>query len=201
MGRWKRPCPLPVQSRVNRVLAVIANRKRITKETSVRFDRRPSVNSAYRPTSSFVRTPHGQLEPVFPSRRTGICRFGRSLRKTGRIPDVFGSAQRRRCRLCNATIVNGSAGARRCARPVRITLARVLGGDIDGAWWPHSASVAGELPELIGALQPASRRDRRHQNQLVPNRCGARSGLDGSRRPCRCPAGGRCPAGAGDANV
>ena len=48
--------------------------------------------------------------------------------------------------------MNGSAGARRCARPVRVTLARVLGGDIDGAWWPHSASVAAELPELIGAL-------------------------------------------------
>jgi Family of unknown function (DUF5994) len=48
--------------------------------------------------------------------------------------------------------VNASAGARRCARPVRITLASVLGGDIDGAWWPHSASLSGELPELIGAL-------------------------------------------------
>jgi hypothetical protein len=35
---------------------------------------------------------------------------------------------------------------------VRITLARVVGSDIDGAWWPHSASTAGELPELIGAL-------------------------------------------------
>jgi len=42
MGRRKRPCPLRVQSTVNRVLAVIANRKRITKEISVRFDRRPS---------------------------------------------------------------------------------------------------------------------------------------------------------------
>ena len=31
-------------------------------------------------------------------------------------------------------------------------MAGTLGGDIDGAWWPHSASVAGELPELIGAL-------------------------------------------------
>jgi hypothetical protein len=27
-----------------------------------------------------------------------------------------------------------------------------LGGDIDGAWWPHSASVAQELPELVGCL-------------------------------------------------
>jgi hypothetical protein len=49
-------------------------------------------------------------------------------------------------------MVNGSAGARRCARPVRITLARMLGGDIDGAWWPHSALMAGELSELVRAL-------------------------------------------------
>jgi hypothetical protein len=35
---------------------------------------------------------------------------------------------------------------------VRIALAGTLGGDIDGAWWPHSSSVAGELPELIEAL-------------------------------------------------
>ena len=48
--------------------------------------------------------------------------------------------------------MNGLTGARRCARPVRIALAGTLGGDIDGAWWPHSASVAGELPELIEAL-------------------------------------------------
>jgi hypothetical protein len=38
------------------------------------------------------------------------------------------------------------------ARPVRLSLASHLGGDIDGAWWPHTASVAGELPELIGVL-------------------------------------------------
>lgn len=42
--------------------------------------------------------------------------------------------------------------ARRSARPVRIALAGSLGGDIDGAWWPHTASVAGELPDLIEAL-------------------------------------------------
>jgi hypothetical protein len=28
-------------------------------------------------------------------------------------------------------------------------MARVLDGDIDAAWWPHSASAAGELPEHI----------------------------------------------------
>jgi Family of unknown function (DUF5994) len=43
-------------------------------------------------------------------------------------------------------------GSRRLARPVRIALATLLGGDIDGAWWPRTASVAGELPELIEAL-------------------------------------------------
>jgi len=48
--------------------------------------------------------------------------------------------------------VNGLSGTRRVARPVRLLLARQLGADIDGAWWPHTASVASELPELIGVL-------------------------------------------------
>lgn len=48
--------------------------------------------------------------------------------------------------------MNGLSGTRRVARPVRLLLARQLGADIDGAWWPHSASVASELPELIGVL-------------------------------------------------
>jgi hypothetical protein len=48
--------------------------------------------------------------------------------------------------------VNGLSGTRRVARPVRLVLARQLGSDIDGAWWPHTASVAAELPELIGVL-------------------------------------------------
>ncbi len=38
------------------------------------------------------------------------------------------------------------------ARPVRLVLARDSGAEIDGAWWPHTASVASELPELIGVL-------------------------------------------------
>ncbi|WP_326548087.1 DUF5994 family protein [Mycolicibacterium sp. ND9-15] len=48
--------------------------------------------------------------------------------------------------------MNGLTGARRLARPVRLVLARSLGSDIDGAWWPHTGSVAGELPELIETL-------------------------------------------------
>ena len=43
-------------------------------------------------------------------------------------------------------------GTRRLARPVRLSLAPELGADIHGAWWLHTASVARELPELIGAL-------------------------------------------------
>ncbi len=42
---------------------------------------------------------------------------------------------------------------RRSASPVRLTLAPVLGQDLDGAWWLHTASMARELPELIDALK------------------------------------------------
>jgi hypothetical protein len=42
---------------------------------------------------------------------------------------------------------------RRMAGPTRLTLASVLGDDLDGAWWPHTASVARELPDLIDALR------------------------------------------------
>lgn len=48
--------------------------------------------------------------------------------------------------------MNGLTGSRRSARPVRIALRTPLGADIDGAWWPHTSSVAAELPELIDAL-------------------------------------------------
>jgi hypothetical protein len=48
--------------------------------------------------------------------------------------------------------MNGMTGTRRVARPVRLVLARQLGADIDGAWWPYTGSVADELPQLIGAL-------------------------------------------------
>jgi Family of unknown function (DUF5994) len=53
-----------------------------------------------------------------------------------------------------ALAVNNGVRGRRLASPVRVSLALELGGDLDGAWWPHSASVAQELPELIGALVP-----------------------------------------------
>jgi hypothetical protein len=48
--------------------------------------------------------------------------------------------------------MNRAVCGRRLASPVRVTLAIELGEGLDGAWWPHTASVARELPELIGAL-------------------------------------------------
>ncbi|MFV1362507.1 DUF5994 family protein [Mycolicibacterium elephantis] len=52
--------------------------------------------------------------------------------------------------------MNGLTGTRRLARPVRLVLARTFGGtDIDGAWWPHTGSTAGELPQLIQVLHPS----------------------------------------------
>jgi hypothetical protein len=46
----------------------------------------------------------------------------------------------------------GDLLGQRTASPVRLTLASHLGHDIDGAWWPHTAKVARELPELVGVL-------------------------------------------------
>ena len=48
--------------------------------------------------------------------------------------------------------VNDAVRGRRLASPVRLTLSSKVGDDLDGAWWPHTASVAQELPELTGAL-------------------------------------------------
>ncbi|MDZ5085277.1 DUF5994 family protein [Mycolicibacterium parafortuitum] len=48
--------------------------------------------------------------------------------------------------------MNGMARSRRAASPTRLALARLSTGSIDGAWWPHSALIAAELPDLVGAL-------------------------------------------------
>ena len=48
--------------------------------------------------------------------------------------------------------MNRALRGRRLASPVRLTLGVKLGEYLDGAWWPHTASVARELPELIDAL-------------------------------------------------
>ncbi|SPM27154.1 DUF5994 family protein [Mycobacterium terramassiliense] len=45
------------------------------------------------------------------------------------------------------------AGRRR-TDPVRLSVARQLGGAIDGAWWPRADRITNELPTLVAALTP-----------------------------------------------
>jgi Family of unknown function (DUF5994) len=51
-----------------------------------------------------------------------------------------------------AGAMNRAVHGRRLASPVRLALASDLGASLDGAWWPHTASVADELPELVATL-------------------------------------------------
>ncbi|WP_099024383.1 DUF5994 family protein [Mycolicibacterium palauense] len=47
-----------------------------------------------------------------------------------------------------------ATATRRRANPVRLSVARELGGDIDGAWWPRADRITNELPDLIETLTP-----------------------------------------------
>ena len=42
---------------------------------------------------------------------------------------------------------------RRLRTPVRFSLTSNLGSGLDGAWWPHTVSIARELSDLTDALQ------------------------------------------------
>jgi hypothetical protein len=66
----------------------------------------------------------------------------------GRIDFVGGDALGRG----DVITMNRAVHGRRLASPVRLALAIELGEPLDGAWWPRTASVARELPELIDAL-------------------------------------------------
>lgn len=45
-------------------------------------------------------------------------------------------------------------GCRRGTNPIRISVARDLGRDIDGAWWPRVHRISNELPGLVAVLTP-----------------------------------------------
>ncbi len=45
-------------------------------------------------------------------------------------------------------------GGRRRANPVRLSVARELGREIDGAWWPRADRMTNELPGLVAVLTP-----------------------------------------------
>ena len=76
----------------------------------------------------------------------------RGLRRGPRRLRYFWLCRASRSGRDNTSTMNSAARGRRLASPVRLTLAFDLGGDLDGAWWPHTASVARELPELTDAL-------------------------------------------------
>jgi Family of unknown function (DUF5994) len=45
-------------------------------------------------------------------------------------------------------------GSLRRATPIRLCVARELGHDIDGAWWPRADRITNELPNLVSVLTP-----------------------------------------------
>jgi len=45
-------------------------------------------------------------------------------------------------------------GCGRRANPVRLSVARELGRDIDGAWWPRADRITNELTNLVAVLTP-----------------------------------------------
>lgn len=44
-------------------------------------------------------------------------------------------------------------GGRSLRSPVRFTLTSTLGSGLDGAWWPHTVSIARELSDLTDAVR------------------------------------------------
>jgi hypothetical protein len=45
-------------------------------------------------------------------------------------------------------------GGRGRANHIRVSVARQLGRDIDGAWWPRADRITNELPDLVAVLTP-----------------------------------------------
>ena len=45
-------------------------------------------------------------------------------------------------------------GGRCPVNPIRLSVARELGRDIDGAWWPRVDRITNELPQLVAVLTP-----------------------------------------------
>jgi hypothetical protein len=45
-------------------------------------------------------------------------------------------------------------GGRGRGNPIRVSVARELGRDIDGAWWPRADRITNELPDLVAVLTP-----------------------------------------------
>ena len=81
-----------------------------------------------------------------------MCRDSSKRRNISEALWISRTRRARNCGLVETITVNSAVRGRRLASPVRLALASELGGDLDGAWWPHTASIANELPELTDAL-------------------------------------------------
>ena len=100
-----------------------------------------------------------------------------------------GEVRRAGATRCSPTATTTTSTATRHERPARWASHRqpgtpdvvpALGSDIDGAWWPHTGSVAGNCPSS-SSLCIGARRGRRYQHQLVGHR--------GARSSTPCPPG------------
>jgi hypothetical protein len=56
---------------------------------------------------------------------------------------------------------------RRTGKPIRLYLADDLGHEIDGAWWPYTADIAVDRPDLVAVLEPAIGKNHRYHRQLA----------------------------------
>src|ERR1700760_1970522 len=79
------------------------------------------------------------------------CRAG--PRGEGTIHGSHRHIDRTRCSSLCFAIMSYQIYGRRVTSPVRFTLTSTLGSGLDGAWWPHTLSIARELSDLTGALR------------------------------------------------
>jgi hypothetical protein len=77
---------------------------------------------------------------------------GHDFHRIAHEPRCCSSSFGKKCRH-DDTLMRSEFDERRLSSPVRFTLASELDGDINGAWWPHTSSIARELPELIDGLR------------------------------------------------
>jgi len=112
----------------------------------MRFLRRPDL--AGRSSQTAKGCPMNRADPL----------IGAIASQQNPTTDVIVDSVEQRCQGTTTSVaeptlrVISTAGARRPASTVRLTLASRLGDKIDGAWWPRTGLVSRELPELVSVL-------------------------------------------------
>lgn len=85
----------------------------------------------------------------------GLCKPGQDT--TQEFGDLCGPRRRRgrvRHPPAAVSLMSFAVRTRRQSTPVRLSVGRELGRDIDGAWWPRADRITNELPELVAVLTP-----------------------------------------------